>query len=279
MSTWMFGQIGPMGTAFMRLLWAALFLLLWARPRLKGRSPGDLGIAAALGGMSAAMTICYFLAVDRIPLGVASALEFLGPLTVAILGLRGQRLDLVWPLLAGIGVLALARPWEESADLVGLLFGLMAGACLGGYVVFTQKVGDRFSGVEGLALSLGVAALCAAPLGLPQAAEHMFEIRVLLESAGVALLLPVIPYVLELIALRKLTTAALGTLMSFEPGVAAIVGLVLLGQLATALQWLGLACVTIASLGAVRRGSRQERPLEPATEERSVRQAAVGSKL
>lgn len=256
-STWMFDQIGPMGTAFMRLVWAAIFLLAWARPRLRGRSPRDLAAAAALGAVSAAMTLCYFMAVDRIPLGVASALEFLGPLTVAIFGLRGRRFDLLWPILAAVGVLALAQPWSSTVSLLGLCFGMLSGMGLGGYVVLTQKVGDRFSGVEGLALSLTVAALCSAPAGLAQAAGRM-DVQVLLGSAGAALLLPVLPYVLEMIALRKLTTAAMGTLMSFEPGIAAIIGFVLLGQSATLLQCFGLACVILASLGAVRRGSRAE---------------------
>ncbi|MEU1125847.1 EamA family transporter [Streptomyces sp. NPDC005899] len=261
-STWMFDEIGPMGTAFTRLAWAAVFLLLWARPRLRGRGPGDLRVAATLGAMSAAMTIFYFLAVERIPLGVASALEFLGPLGVAIFGLRGRRLDLLWPTLAAVGVLALARPWEGSADLVGLLFGALSGACLGGYVVFTQKVGDRFAGVDGLALSLTVAALCAAPFGLPQAVGH-FSTTVVVGSAAAALLLPVLPYVLEMVALRRLTTAAMGTLMSFEPGIAAVVGLVLLSQSMTLLQCFGLVCVVLASIGAVQRGRRPDATPEP----------------
>lgn len=256
-STWMFDEIGPMGTAFARLVWAAVFLLLWARPRLRGREPGDLRVAATLGAMSAAMTIFYFLAVDRIPLGIASALQFLGPLGVAVFGLRGRRLDLLWPVLAAVGVLALVRPWEGSADLVGLLFGALSGACLGGYVVFTQKVGDRFAGVDGLALSLTVAALCAAPFGLPQAMGH-FSATVLVGSAAAALLLPVLPYVLEMVALRRLTTAAMGTLMSFEPGIAAVVGLALLSQSMTLLQCFGLLCVVLASIGAVQRGSRPD---------------------
>jgi inner membrane transporter RhtA len=256
-STWMFGRVGPVGTAFMRLCWASLFLLAWARPRLRGHNRDDLLVAAALGAMSAAMTICYFLAVDRIPLGVASSLEFLGPLAVAFYGLRARLSNFLWPMLAAAGVLALARPWEGVAGLAGIMFGAMAGICLGGYVVFTQKVGDRFSGVEGLALSLTVAAFCSAPFGLSETMKHGLEIKVLLGSAGAALLLPVLPYVLEMLALRKLTTGALGTLMSFEPGIAAIIGFVLLGQSATFLQCAGIAAVTAASLGAVRRGSRQ----------------------
>ncbi|MER6343550.1 EamA family transporter [Streptomyces sp. NPDC001595] len=271
-STWMFDESGPVGTAFLRLAWAAVFLWAWARPRLRGRSRQDLLVAGALGLMSAAMTMFYFLAIDRIPLGVASALEFLGPLAVAVWGLRGRGVDLLWPGLAAVGVLALTRPWEGDAELLGLLFGCLAGACLGGYVVFTQKVGDRFSGVDGLAISLTVAALCAAPFGLPQAAGHLLDPWVLLGSAGAALLLPVLPYVLELVALRRLSTAAFGTLMSFEPAIAALIGLVLLSQSGDVLQWVGTACVIVASLGAVRRGSRSpdETPERPEAKEAAL---------
>lgn len=256
-STWMFDETGPMGTAFLRLLWASLVLLLWARPTLRGRSRQDLLVAGALGLLSAALTVSYFLAIDRIPLGVASALEFMGPLAVAVAGLRRRRSDLVWPALAAVGVLALTRPWEGDAELVGLLFGCLAGACLGGYVVFTQKVGDRFEGVEGLAISLSVATLCAAPFGLPQAAGHLLEPHILLGSFGAALLLPILPYILELVVLRRLSTAAFGTLMSFEPGIATVIGVFLLAQPGDALQYAGLACVIIASLGAVNRGTRE----------------------
>ncbi|MFB7248872.1 EamA family transporter [Streptomyces populi] len=278
-STWMFEETGPLGTAFLRLAWAALMLLLWARPSLRGRSRSDLLVVGALGVMSAAMTICYFLAIDRIPLGVASALEFLGPLVVAIVGLRGRRVDLVWPALAAIGVTALTRPWEGDAELLGLFFGFLAGACLGGYVVFTQKVGDRFPGVEGLAISISVAALCAAPFGLPQASGHLLDWRILSGSAAAALLLPVLPYVLELVALRRLSTGAFGTLMSFEPGIAAMIGLLLLSQSGDAVQYAGIACVMAASLGAVRRGSRSPRQEEAPAPEETAERPAVGAEV
>ncbi|MGV9265267.1 EamA family transporter [Kitasatospora sp. NPDC003701] len=253
-STWMFPTAGPLGTASLRLAFAAAIMLVWARPRLRGRSRQDLLLAAALGTVSAVMTICYFEAIDRIPLGVSSALEFLGPLAVAVAGLR-RRIDVIWPLLAVCGVLALTQPWNGSVDLVGLAFGAASGAALGGYVVFTQRVGDRFSGVDGVAISLSVAALVAAPFGLVHAVPVLTP-GIVLGAAGAAVLLPVLPYVLEMLALRKLTTAAFGTLLSFEPGFATLIGFVLLHQTMTALQIVGIVCVVAASLGAVRRGER-----------------------
>ncbi|WP_063772135.1 EamA family transporter [Kitasatospora mediocidica] len=261
-STWMFPTIGPAATASLRLAFAAVMLLVWARPRLRGRSRTDLLFAAALGMVSAVMTLCYFQAIDRIPLGVASSLEFLGPLAVAVAGLR-RRADVIWPVLALSGVLILTQPWNSSLNLVGLAFGTAAGAALGGYVVFTQRVGDRFSGVDGLAISVTVAALCAAPLGLPHALSALTP-KILLGAAAAAVLLPVLPYVLEMVALRKLTTAAFGTLLSFEPAVATLIGFVLLHQHLTIAQMFGIACVMSASLAAVRRGGR---PQEPSTDE------------
>ena len=260
-STWMFDSAGPLGTASLRLAFAAVILLVWARPRLRGRNRKDLLLAAALGANSALMTLCYFEAIDRIPLGVASALEFLGPLTVAVAGLR-RRVDAVWPLLAVCGVLALTQPWSGSVNAVGLAFGAVSGAALGGYVVFTQRVGDRFSGNDGLAIAMTVAALCTSPFGLVQAVPVLTP-QIVLGAAGAAILLPVLPYVLEMLALRRLTTAAFGTLLSFEPGFATLIGFILLHQTMSLAQLLGIVCVVAASLGAVRRGSRTQEEPEP----------------
>ncbi|MFJ8042649.1 EamA family transporter [Kitasatospora sp. NPDC096147] len=254
-STWMFPVAGPLGTASLRLAFAAVILLVWARPRLRGRSRSDLLVAGAFGVISAVMTLSYFAAIDRIPLGVSSALEFLGPLAVAVFGLRRRR-DVVWPLLALGGVLALTQPWNGSLDPVGLAFGVLSGAALGGYVIFSQRVGDRFSGVDGLAFAVTVAALCTAPFGLVHAVPVLTP-GMLLGAAGAAVLLPVLPYVLEMMALRRLTTGALGTLLSFEPGFAALIGFLLLHQSLTVAQLAGLVCVVAASLGAVRGGERK----------------------
>jgi inner membrane transporter RhtA len=271
-STWMFKTAGPLGTASLRLAFAAVIMLIWARPRLRGRSRQDLLLAAALGAISALMTLCYFEAIARIPLGVSSALEFLGPLAVAVSGLR-RPLDVLWPLLAVCGVLALTQPWNGTADLVGVGFGAVSGAALGGYVVFTQRVGDRFSGVDGLAVSLTVAAVCAAPFGLSHKVPSFTPV-LLLGAAGAAVLLPVLPYVLEMLALRRLTTAAFGTLLSFEPGFAALIGFILLHQRLSVPQSAGIVCVVAASLGAVRRGDRAEQP-EPAPTAQQVADAAA----
>ncbi|MET9324124.1 EamA family transporter [Streptomyces sp. NPDC003038] len=176
-------------------------------------------------------------------------------------GLR-RWIDAIWPLLAGCGVLALTQPWNGSIDLVGLAFGAVSGAALGGYVVFTQHVGDRFSGVEGIAIDLTVAALCTSPFGLVHAVPVLTP-EILLGAAAAAILLPVLPYVLEMLALGRLTTASFGTLLSFEPAFATFIGFLLLHQTMTLLQITGIVCVVAASLGAVRRGDRSSTTTPP----------------
>jgi inner membrane transporter RhtA len=258
LSTSLFRIVGPAGTAWLRLCWAAVILLVFARPRLAGRPAADLAVAATLGAISWTMTLCYFEAVNRLPLGTAAALEFLGPLTVAMLGLR-RRADLVWPVCAAAGVVALTRPWTGDVDLVGVAFGLAAGGGWAGYIVLTQRVGDRFPGLQGLAVSMTSAALCTAVAGLPSVAAAISPdnaAQVVLVSLAVALLLPVLPYAFEMIALRRLTTAAFSTLMSLEPAIGTIIGLAVLAQHPTGAQIAGIALVTTAGLGAARRGGR-----------------------
>lgn len=153
----------------------------------------------------------------------------------------------------------------DSAGPLGtasLRLGAVSGAALGGYVVFTQRVGDRFSGNDGLAIAMTVAALCTSPFGLVQAVPVLTP-QIVLGAAGAAILLPVLPYVLEMLALRRLTTAAFGTLLSFEPGFATLIGFTLLHQTMSFPQLLGIVCVVAASLGAVRRGSRTQEEPEP----------------
>jgi inner membrane transporter RhtA len=254
-STWLFGQIGPVGTGWLRLSWAALVLLALTRPSLRTRTPGELLVVLGLGAVSGAMTLCYFVAIQRIPLGTATALEFLGPLTVAMLGLR-RPLDLIWPLSAALGVLALTRPGTAHVNLVGVLFALGAATGWGGYIVLTQRVGDRFPGLEGLALSMAAAALSTAAVpGALRGLAHLTP-RVLLISAAAALLLPIVPYAFEMAALRRLTTASFGTLMSLEPAIGTVVGAVVLAQIPMVGQLAGIGLVTVAGVGAAIRGRR-----------------------
>src|SRR5262249_13081268 len=243
-STWLFGKIGPVATGWLRLSWAALVLLTLTRPSLRARTPGELLAVLGLGAISGGMTLSYFMAIHLIPLGTATALEFLGPLTVAMVGLR-RPLDLIWPLSAALGVLALTRPGTAHVNLVGLAFALGAAAGWGGYIVLTQRVGDRFPGLEGLALSMAAAALSTALVpGALRGLAHLAP-RVVLVSAAAAVLLPILPYAFEMAALRRLNTASFGTLMSLEPAIGTVVGAAVLAQIPTALQLAGIGFVTL----------------------------------
>jgi inner membrane transporter RhtA len=248
-STPVFAQIGPAGTAWLRLCWAGLIYAAIARPRPWRLPRRDLGGAVLLGAVSAAMTLFFFEAIARIPLAAAVAIEFLGPLTVAVLR-RSGRWGWVWPPLAFAGVLLITQPWSSSpGDLLGIGFALAAGVGWALYILLTQFIGDRFHGVAGLAISMPVAAVVALPVGLTQAAGHL-SVPVLLHCLGLALLLPVIPYALELSALRRLSAGAFGTLMSVEPAAALLVGAVMLGQIPGLLQLVGVLLVTVAAVGA-----------------------------
>ncbi len=250
LSVRLFDAVGPSGTAWLRLCWAALIFVAVARPRPWTMPWRDLLGAGALGLVSAGVTTCFFEAIARIPLATAVAIEFLGPLGVAVVRRTGK-LGLVWPPLALAGVVLVTQPWSGAVSGTGLVLILGAAACWAGYIVLTQHVGDRFHGVGALAISMPVAALAATFIGLPEAAGHLTA-WVLIESGGIALLVPVIPYALELFALRRLKAATFGTLMSVEPAVAMLIGAVLLKQIPNAGQIVGVVFVTTAAIGAAR---------------------------
>jgi inner membrane transporter RhtA len=249
-----FAEVGPTGTAWLRLCWAGAIFVAIARPRPWALPRRDLTGAIALGLVSAGMTVFFFEAIARIPLATAVAIEFLGPLTVAVLR-RSGRWGLAWPPLALAGVLLVTQPWYGLTDIAGIGLALGAAACWAGYILLTQFVGDRFHGVAGLAISMPVAAIATIPLGASQAAGHL-TLLVVLKCAGLALLLPVVPYALELFALRRLNAGTFGTLMSIEPAAALVVGAVMLGQLPGWGQVFGIGLVTIAAIGAARTGKR-----------------------
>ncbi|HVP61075.1 MAG TPA: EamA family transporter [Myxococcaceae bacterium] len=253
-STPVFASVGPAGTAWLRLCWAAVFFVAVARPSLRALHRRDLAAAVLLGVVSAGMTITFFESIARIPLATAVAIEFLGPLSVAVLR-RSNRWGLVWPPLAFGGVLLVTQPWSGLTDPVGIGFALGAGVCWGAYILLTQRIGQRFHGVAGLAISMPAAALAATPLGLAQAFGHLTP-EVLLACLGLALLLPVIPYTLELLALRRLDAGTFGTLMSVEPAAALLVGAVMLRQFPGWGQAAGIGLVTVAAVGAARTGQR-----------------------
>ncbi len=251
----LFGRLGPLGTVWLRLAWAALILLAVVRPRpWRFRRPILLA-AIALGVVTGGVTMFFMAAVARMPLGTASALEFLGPLGVAVARGHGRR-RLLWPGLAAVGVLVLTHPWQGGGSPLGIVFALGAAACWAAYILLTQAVGDEVAGLAGLAVSIPVAALVSTPFAAPDIGKALTP-HLLLVGLGLALLLPVVPFALEMSALRRLTTAAFGTLMCLEPALALLAGLVLLGQVPQVWALAGVALVVAAGLGAERAGARQ----------------------
>jgi inner membrane transporter RhtA len=250
----LFGQIGPLGAVWLRLAWAAVILLAAIRPQpWRFRRPILLA-TVVLGAVTAGVTILFMEAVARLPLGTATALEFLGPLGVAVArGRAGRRL--LWPGLAAVGVLLLTHPWQGSANLPGIACALGAAVCWACYILLTQAVGDEVAGLQGLAVSIPVAALVATAVAGPAIAPALTP-HLLLAGLGLALLLPVVPFSLEMCALRRLTTAAFGTLMCLEPAFALLAGFALLGQVPRPWALAGVAFVVAAGIGAERTGAR-----------------------
>jgi inner membrane transporter RhtA len=255
-SVGLFDRIGPEGAAWLRLAWAGVIVLVLVRPRRRDLTRRGLLAGVALGVVTAGVTMLFMAAVARLPLGTASALEFLGPLGVAVARSRGGRL-LLWPLLAAVGVVLLTEPWHGDVDVVGVAFALAAACCWAAYILLTQAVGDELTGLHGLAISLPVAGVVATVVAGPAAIPSM-SWHLVLVGLGLAILLPVVPFSLEMLALRRLTTSAFGTLMSLEPAFALVIGLLVLHQLPGLWPVLGVGFVVAAGIGAERTGARHE---------------------
>jgi inner membrane transporter RhtA len=245
----LFSVAGAAGTVALRLFFAALVLLLVWRPALRlGRRAWP--VVLTYGVVLGLMNLSFYQALARIPQGIAVTIEFLGPLAVALAGSR-RLIDALWALLAGAGVVLLA---ETRGDLstAGLLFALGAGVCWGAYILLSAALGSRTTEGNGLALGMAVAAVIAMPAGVVETGTGLLSPWILLIGLAVALLSSVIPYSLELEALRTIPPRVFGVLMSLEPGVGALAGLVLLHESLHALQWVALCCVVAASIGATR---------------------------
>jgi inner membrane transporter RhtA len=244
----LFDRLGPAGAAFVRLAFAAIVLLVMWRPRVRARAREEIGVAVAFGLTLGAMNVLIYSAFDRIPLGLAVTLEFVGPLGVAVLGSR-RPVDLLWVVLAAAGIVLLARG-GGGLDALGVTFALLAGVCWAAYIVLSQRTGRVWPGASGLAVAMAVGAVAAAPLGIAQAGSDLFSPGLLAAGAAIALASSVIPYSLEMEALRTLPARTFGVLMSLEPAVAALAGLVVLGQSLAAREWAAMALVIVASAGA-----------------------------
>ncbi len=255
----LFDEVPPTTIVWLRLLTSAAILALIARPALRRRSRQDWLVALGFGASLGLMNWAIYQSFARIPLGIAVTIEFIGPLSLAVLGSRRVR-DLLWVLLAAVGVLLLGFE-RTSLSVVGVGFALLAGASWAAYILLSAQTGRRWPGLDGLAVASVLATVLLLPLAVRSGGEQLLDGRVLALGAAIGLLSSVIPYSCELVALRSLTPAVFSILMSLEPAAAALVGILVLREFLTPVQWAAMACVVVASVGATRTGRPLTEPV------------------
>lgn len=244
-------RTGALGVVTLRLLVAAIVLMAVCRPKVRGHSRADWRTVVIFGLTMAAMNGLFYQSVARIPLGPAVTLEVLGPLVLSVLTSR-RALNLLWAGLALGGVFLLGGGGFSSLDPVGVAFALSAGAMWAAYIVFSARTGRRFPQADGLALAMVVAAVAFLPLGVAESGTRLIDPTTVALGGAVAVMSSVLPYTLELLALRRLPAATFAILMSLEPAVAATAGFLVLDQALSATEALAIALVIAASMGAVR---------------------------
>jgi inner membrane transporter RhtA len=247
----LFDEVGPGGAVWLRVLFAALILCALWRPALRGRSASDWRLILAYGFVLVAMNLSYYESLDRIPLGIAVTFEFVGPLGVAVAGSR-HALDLLWVALAAAGILLLSDFGTADLDTLGVALALLAGCFWAAYILLAARVGRAMPGGQPLALAMAAGTFMLAPVGVGQGGADLLSVSVLGIGVAVAVLSSVIPYTLELEALRRMPSNVFGVLMSLEPAVAALAGFVVLGQRLSARDLVAIALVIAASVGVTR---------------------------
>lgn len=254
----LFPQVGPLGMVMLRLVFSALILWLIARPSLRGHSRGAWVAVVQLGVALAVMNGFFYLALERLALGVTVTIEILGPLALSIIASR-RASAWVWAGIALVGVVALGGGGFDRLDPLGVLFALGAAASWAFYILASAKVGAAIPKLDGLALAMSVGAVLSLPFGIVDAGSSLLRLDLVALGAAVALLSSTIPYALELIALRRLPAAAFSILMALAPATASLAGFLLLGQHLSLLEVAGIALVIVASIGAVRAAGRRAR--------------------
>jgi len=257
----LFPELGPPGVVFLRLLFGSIALWAIARPELRGRPRRELRLVAALGVVLVSMNVSFYESIDRLPLGIAVTVEFLGPLAVAILGSR-RRIDFAWIALAGLGVALLANGGGRSVHATGLMLAALAGLFWALYIFLSVPIGKAYPGASGLAPAMVLGAVLIAPWGIISAGHHLREPQLLGAAVGVGLLSSALPWSLELEALRRLPTHVFGVVLSLEPAVAALAGFVLLHEHLRLRAWLAIGLVVLASAGAALEVRRRDTPVD-----------------
>ncbi len=259
----LFPEVGPLGMVMLRLVFSALILGLIARPSWRGHSRASWLAVVQLGVALAVMNGFFYLALERLALGVTVTIEVLGPLALSIIASR-RASAWIWAGLALVGVVALGGGGFDRLDPLGVIFALGAAVSWAFYILSSAKVGAAFPRLDGLALAMAVGAVLSLPFGIADAGSALLRLDLVALGAAVALLSSTIPYALELIALRRLPAAAFAILMALAPATASLAGFVLLGQHLTVIELIGIALVIAASIGAVRAaGRRADDVVEP----------------
>jgi inner membrane transporter RhtA len=254
----LFDVIPPTAMVWLRLITSAVILLLVVRPRLTGHFGRDWLTVLGFGVSLMTMNWAIYQSFAQVPLGIAVTIEFLGPLTLAVIGSR-RVTDLIWVVLAGTGVTLLGVS-RASLTLPGVLFALLAALAWAFYILLSAQTGRRWPGISGLVIASMVGAVVLAPPAILEAGSALLDPTVLALGVAVGLLSSVIPYSFELIALRRIPPRVFSILMSLEPAAAALAAMILLGEFLSVLQWLAMACVISASIGATRTSPTLEQP-------------------
>lgn len=253
----LFPQVGAIGTVALRLGFSAIILLAAFRPSPRRRSRSDWVTVLGFGLMLALMNALFYAAIERIPLGTAVTIEFLGPLALSVATSR-RASALLWAVLALVGVGLLAREGFDSLDPTGVALALAAGTGWVGYILLAASTGARFARLDGLAIAMAVGAIVTIPIGVASAGAAIATPPILLIGLAVAVLSSAIPYGLELLALRRLPSATFSILLSLAPALAALAGLVILHQALDFVDALAIAFVIVASMGAIRAAARRQ---------------------
>lgn len=260
----LFPLVGAQGTTSLRLIFASIILLLVLKPwraRFTAKSLRTVFIyGIALGGMN----FLFYMSLRSVPLGIAVALEFTGPLAVALFSSR-KPLDFVWIALAAVGLLLLIPIGQENAnlDLTGVAYALGAGVCWAAYILFGQKAGED-NGIQTAALGVLIAAIFIAPIGVVHAGSALWDISLVPTAIAVAILSTALPYSLEMVALTRMPARTFGTLASIEPAFGALSGILFLGEHLSITQWLAISAIIMASAGATLTARRETAQLIPA---------------
>jgi inner membrane transporter RhtA len=258
----LFPELGPPGVVFLRLAFGSAALWAIARPQLRGRAQDDLRLVATLGVVLVSMNVSFYEALNRAPLGVTVTVEFLGPLAVAVIGSR-RLTDLLWVCLAGGGVALLAEGRSGSTHPAGIVLAATAGFFWAVYILLAVRVGRKFPGASGLAPAMALGAVLVAPWGIYTAGRHLRDAQVVGAAVGVGLLSSALPWSLEIEALRLLPAHVFSVVLSLEPAVAALAGLLFLHEHLRTRAWLAIALVVVASAGAAGH-RRPPTPVSPA---------------